>query len=145
MIREVRQDPSISSKELSTIMEKSFNVVASPRTIRHTLQNNDLRCLKRAKKAILTPKMKRKRLDWCRRHSMHGDGFWDRVIWSDESYISLFSGQDTHARRPLNYAFDSRFVRQAPKYLVKVMIWACFASKKLGRIIVLEDTINSAR
>ena len=67
------------------------------------------------------------------------------MIWTDESYISLFSGQERFARRPLNKRYGEKYVNQTPKHPVKVMIWGCFSAKGIGHIMVNSGSMNSEK
>jgi len=78
---------------------------------------------------------------------LHGlQNNWNKVIWSDETRISAF-GSD-----------GIRYVRQRPgedclpecltstmKHPLSVMIWDCMSRKGVGRIQVLEGTVNASR
>ena len=132
IIKHVRKDPSISSKELSNDLDHYFQKKVHPRTIRTFLQANDLRAFRRVRKNLLTETMKAKRLQWAKKYCNKPIEFWRKVLFSDESYINLFSGQPIYARRPLNSLIYSKFANQYPKHPLKVMIWGCFAYIGIG-------------
>ena len=71
------------------------------------------------------------------------ESFWRKVLFSDESYISIFSGKPVYARKPLGARFIANCVSQAPKHPLSVMIWGCFSYHGLGRIMVVNGTMKS--
>ena len=143
IITEVKRNPSVSSNDLSKELEGNFGKKIHPRSVRRFLQANDLRAFRRVKKNLLTEKMKAKRLQWAKKFSDKTADFWRQVLFSDESYISLFCGQPIYARRALNSSFTSKFVNQSPKHPLKVMIWGCFASSGVGKIKVVDSTMKT--
>ena len=100
IVQKVSCEPSLGSRDIAESMAKDFGLTISPRTVRNYLQKANLRAYRKVKKPILTNKMKRMRLDWCRQFQGKPASFWRSVIFSDESYIQVFSGQANFARRP---------------------------------------------
>ena len=141
--RKVSERPSISSTEISDDLNSNLGIKIAPRSIRHNLQNNGLKAYRKATKALLTAPMKKKRLAWCKKYSSVPDKYWEKVVWTDESYISLFSGFEKFVRRPKNTRFQSLFVNQGPKHSLKVMIWGCFSASGVGRIMVVDGSMNT--
>ena len=118
----------------------------SERSIRKYLIHNDLRAFRKSKKALLTTKMVKKRFEWAKKMQSKEDGFWDKVIFSDESYISLYSGHPIYTRRSKNSKdsfLNARNYNMAPKHPIKVMIWGCFSRKGVGMVKVVNETMKS--
>ena len=66
---------------------------------------------------------------------------WKRVIWSDESSIWI----GVNPRRqwvicPPEERLNRKYVKKTFKSAqVKVMVWACFTSKRLGPMIICDE------
>ena len=68
-----------------------------------------------AKKPCVTPKMRRKRIDWCMERLEWSEDQWMDVMWSDESNFELIRGTCKSVRRP--YGSD----RYHPTFTVKTI------------------------
>jgi len=85
----------------------------------------------------LTKGQRRKRLEWARKVR----GFeWDKVIWSDESYIYL---DDTRGRiyvtRQDNEIFqEDCLILTFKQSSICVMVWGCIMQGRKGPLVVLE-------
>ena len=143
IVQKVSCEPSLGSRDIAESMAKDFGLTISPRTVRNYLQKANLRAYRKVKKPILTNKMKRMRLDWCRQFQGKPASFWRSVIFSDESYIQVFSGQANFARRPKGAALSPITIRQTPKHPKAVMIWGCFSYSGPGRISVVKETMKT--
>ena len=72
------------------------------RTIQYRLRK-DLKLPQRraAKKPLLTPAMRKKRIDFCKKNQAWASEQWQEVMFSDESMFRLVRGASKTIRRPI--------------------------------------------
>lgn len=142
--REVKKDPFITAKELKEAHPDVLGEV-SVRTIQDRLQKLlKLPCRRAALKPLLTEKMKKQRLDFCKRYQHWTSEDWRKVVFSDESAFKTISHRRKLVRRPLGAdRFDSRYTVKTVKFPAGVMVWACFSGEKgSGGLYFLEKNVN---
>ena len=100
-----------------------------------------------AKKPLLTDKMVKKRLAFCRKHKHWTPEDWENCMFSDESKFDLYNPRSQRVRRPsLSNRYKQRYVVTCVKHSPSVMIWGCFSGKKgRGSLFFLppKTTMNS--
>lgn len=83
-----------------------------------------------AKKPLLTEKMVRKRLAFCRKHRNWTEKEWETVMFSDESMFRLINPRAQKVRRPTAMnRYKQKYVVKNVKHPASVMIWGCFSGK----------------
>jgi hypothetical protein len=102
-----------------------------------------------AKKPLLTDKMVKKRLAFCKKSKSWMAKDWERVMFSDESTFAIINPRAQKVQRP---SFSSRYKQKFTvvnvKHSVNVMVWACFSGQGgRGSIFFLppKTTMNSDR
>ena len=71
-------------------------------------------------------------------------GFWNTVVWSEESKLNLF-GSDGRIMvwRSRDEEFDPSCTMPAVKYgNGSVMVWGCFTKKGVGKLYILDRTMD---
>jgi transposase len=100
----------------------------SVRTIQHLCQKRlglPSRCA--AKKPLLTAKMVKKRLAFCKKHRSWTEKDWESVMFSDESTFRLINPRAQKVRRPSTMnRYKQRYVVVNVKHSASVMVWGCF-------------------
>lgn len=142
--REVRKDPFITAKELKEAHADVLGEV-SVRTIQDRLQRHlKLPCRRAARKPLLTDKMKKQRIDFCKRYEHWTSEDWRRVVFSDESAFRTMSHRQKLVQRPLGAdQFDSHYTVKTVKFPASVMVWACFSGEKgSGGLYFLDKNVN---
>jgi transposase len=130
----VRHHPAISSSEIASKVEKNMGILMAPSTVRKALQlmnyvskkpRNVPMLLKRHKEARVRFALKYRDLDW------------SRVIFSDESFVQLFS--NSLKLWTLKSAF-----RENPqaKDRTKVMFWGAFCQKMKSETHFIEGKMT---
>lgn len=135
-------NPSISSTEIRC----QLPLRCSTQTIRRRLVNQfNLRAHRPAKKPLLTPNQRKKRLQFCKRYSNWTIDDWKEVLFSDESLFSQFGSQVSLVRRPPNTRFCIRYTAPTVKHCKKVMVWGCFSGMGRGSLYFVEEgvTVNA--
>lgn len=100
LVREVKQNPSITAAELKKKHPDLLQDVAV-RTLQHRLQKDlGLPCRRAAKKPLLTDTMRKKRLQFAKQYRDWTPEQWKSVMWSDETTFRLVRGGSSLVRRP---------------------------------------------
>ena len=91
--------------------------------------------------------MRNKRIAWCKKYAAMDEKFWNRVFFSDETYIQLnMTGAINRIRR---YSFENKllpkFTSSIVKHPSKFLVWGCFSSSGVGRLHISKETMNSSR
>jgi hypothetical protein len=110
----------------------------SERTIQRSLQK-DLKMPSRraAQKPLLTEKMKKKRMAFCKVYQHWTAEDWSNVMYSDESTFRCIRSISTKVRRPSgSNQYDSRYTVKTVKHPDSVMIWGCFS----GAVAVVDSS-----
>ena len=146
LAREVKKDPFIASRELS---ERTFivqNCPLSAPSIRRILLKLKLRSYVSKKKPLITPSMAKKRLAWCKKYVKKDPGFWQKVIFSDETEIFIRSNalMQRCRRFPWDSPYNRRFIRPTVKHPLSVMVWGCFSMNYRPDLYFVNGYMNSA-
>jgi hypothetical protein len=98
-------------------------------TVQHALQK-ELKMPSRvaAMKPLLTQKMRKKRLAFCKKYKNWTSADWETVMYSDESTFRCIRATRSLVRRPRgSNCFDSRFTVKTVKHHDSVMVLGCFS------------------
>lgn len=87
--RMLKRKATNSLRVVAKKMNTDHGVTVSKDTIRREVMEEGLVYRRRKKKPLLTEKHKKARLRFARRRRQQG--FWDRVMWSDEASFALYS------------------------------------------------------
>ena len=137
-----RRKSSVCIKE--EMSECGLNL--SSRTVRRRLQECDLNARIPRKKPFLTQKQRLKRLQWAKSHVNWTAERWERIIWSDETRISL-SGSDgkKYVRRRIGEDLNPDCIAHTMKHPVSVMIWGCMTAKGVGRMCAVNGILTAQK
>ena len=116
MHKVVIRSPVSSSKTIQTkLMERG--TVVSAKTIQRRLSLDfDLKSRKPARKPRLTQAMKKKRLDFAKRHASWDIEMWRKVLFSDESTVQQFSYGRYRVWRPVGTRYDEKCTTSTVKH-----------------------------
>ena len=113
-------------------------------TIHHRLSGElKLKSRRPAKKPLVSPKMQRKRLQFCRsyRHWMADD--WAKVMFSDESTFQQFTDTKMFVHRPSgSNPVDPRYTKPTVKHSPSIMVWDAFSAKGRAGLFFLPKGIT---
>lgn len=142
--REVKKDPFVTAKELKGMYPDLLGEV-SVRTVQVRLQKDlKLPCRRAAPKPLLTMKMRKQRVDFCKRYAHWTEEDWRKVIFSDESAFKTISRRQKLVRRPSGSdRYASNYTVKTVKFPAGVMVWGCFSGDKgTGGFYVLDKNVN---
>ena len=140
-------NPSISSSDLALDISRCSQIPVAPRTIRNILHHSGLRWYTSMNKPFLTKKMKLKRLDWCKKYATKPLDFWEKVLFSDETMVSinLNSVQNKIRRFPWQSSLNPRLIRNTVKHPLTQMFRGCFSSKGVGSLQPIDGIMNGEK
>ena len=146
-IKIIREDPSQSSKELADTININRIEPISSSIVRRNLCKLGLRSYSARKKPLLTRKMRKKRLQWCKKYQHKTSDFWNRVLFTDETMIelNLNSIMNRVRRFSLDNPYQKRFIAEKVKNPQKVMFWAGISANHITKLIPYEGIVNSRK
>jgi transposase len=81
-----------------------------------------------AKKPLLTARMVKKRIAFCKKYRSWTEKDWERVMFSDESTFRLVNPRAQRVRRPtMTNRYKQRYVVVNVKHSASIMVWGCFS------------------
>ena len=130
----VRHNPVISSNEISHKIESSTGNLVSPRTIRRTLSGMRYDRRKPRNVPMLTKRHIEARMKFAQENL---DRDWTKVLFSDESFVQLFSNSLTMWTR-------KGTTRENPqvKDRTKVMFWGAFGLNMRSELRFIEGNMT---
>jgi transposase len=141
----VSRSPTSSCKKVqANLLQKGCEVSVS--TVSRRLSKEfELKSYKPVKK--MTPAMRKKRLDFARRHQTWTVGDWNKVMFSDESTFQQFTSRQQHVRRPVGKRFDVKYTIPTMKHPPSQMIWGAFSHNGTAGLYFLpqKTTMNGER
>jgi transposase len=145
IVRLSLQDRRLPSKDIRDTLNSS-GVNISSRTVRRRLCEKGLHARRPRKKPYLNVKQRKKRLVWAQGHRNWTVEQWGRVLFSDECQISIFghSGVRYVRRRPGEEMLPICTI-PTMKHPLSVMVWGCMAKGGVGRLQVINGTVNAEK
>lgn len=150
--RDIRQLTKITKKNRTTTLEEkteelnhALTVTVSSKTVQRTLHTEGYYARTAKKKPLVSEANRKKRLAWCQMTKNWSEE-WNRVIFSDESRIEIFSN-DSHQwvwRQP-DEKYKIECLRPTVKKSDGIMVWGCFCKDRLGPLVVVEGRITGER
>ena len=145
IVRMVIKDRRKTSKDIAAVLDTSGTKV-SPRTIRKRLCAAGLKARIPRKKPFLTLVQRRKRVNWAKQHMAWTPEMWSRVIFSDETRISIFGSDGVqYIRRRPGEEYLPQCMLPTMKHPLSIMIWGCISGEGIGRIQVCDGIINARK
>ena len=128
-------------------LSRKWSVRASKCTILRRLKKAGIMARKPRRKPLLNVAQRQKRLQWAKEHVHWSIDKWRTVIWSDETKINLF-GNDAkahHVWRRNGEAYSPSCMLPTVKHSVSIMVWGCMCASGVGRMCILNGTVNGAK
>jgi len=86
--------------------------------------------------------MKKKRLQWAKKHKNWNQQQWRQVIFSDENHFDVHGYRSQYVRKSKGELIRAGHIEQAAKPPPKKMFWGSFCLKGTGRLIPIEGMMN---
>jgi hypothetical protein len=142
LIRLSLADRRKTAKQLLT----DWRTTCSVRTVRRRLVNGGLRARISRKKPLLNLIQRQKRVAWAKAHVNWTREQWNRVLWSDESKISIFGSDGLrYVRRRAGEEMIPECLTPTMKHPQSVMVWGCMSTTGVGRLKVCQGIVNAQK
>lgn len=130
----IKHDHFTTSKELKVMLEEKYpELEVSERTVRRNLNRLGFTSVLPRKVPILTQQSKDNRLSWARDHLHYN---WNKVVFSDETTIQMFSNTIRAWSREKNP------VQPMVKHPFKAHVWAAINIKGKIGIHIFTENLN---
>lgn len=146
IVRKVEANPKLSIPKLTSELANDLGKTCCAETVRRVLRQRDLRGRVARKKPFISKKNQLSRITFAKEHVTKTPGFWNSVIFADESKFNIFGsdGMSYVWRKP-----NTELQKQNLKATVKhgggsVMVWACMSAAGVGNLIFIEETMNKS-
>ncbi len=117
--------------------QEYFQKPLSVNTIRHAICRCQLKLYHAKRKPYVNMVQKRRRVLWAKAHLKWTASKWKRVLWSDESKRCVLRAKE---ERDLPTCYQRSVQKPA-----SLMVWGCISAYGMGRLHVLEGTMNAER
>lgn len=145
IVRIVEQRPRTTRKELiNDLQVAGTNVCRS--TVSNALRNHGLRSCRARKVPLLKKVHVEARLNFAKEHLYEPNGYWNNVLWSDETKIELFGlNSNRQVWRKPNQAYQPKNTVPTVKHGGgNIMLWGCFSAHGTGRLHIIEGRMDGA-
>ena len=135
--RKIKTNRRKSSTSVKTELQTELNITISETTIRRQAHEIGLYGRVVRKKPYLNKANRGKRLEYARTYREKSLGFWNNVIWSDESKFNLFvSDGKVMIWRSTKKELEPRCTVPTVKHGGgNVKCWRCFSSSGVGNLV----------
>ena len=142
--RKVKADRRKTASSVKLEIEKELGVVISEQTVRRRLHQVGLSGCVARKKPYVSKAVRGKRLAFAKKYREKPLGYWDTVLWTDESKFNLF-GSDGKVMvwRTTKEEYDHRCIVPTVKYGGgNVKCWGCFSTSGVGSLVFIDGNMT---
>ncbi|KAG2457390.1 TCB1 transposase, partial [Polypterus senegalus] len=145
LMRRVEENCHARSLQLAKAVESQTGVTVSRDTIRCTLQRNGMHGYRPRRKPLLKPMHKKAHLEFARAHAEKDGDYWDSILWSDETKITVFG---TNGFKTVWHHKGEDFKEKCMVPTVKhgggsVLMWGCMSAAGVGELHFIDGIMNS--
>lgn len=145
IVRTSLKNRSLTAEDIREELARTANLQVGVHTVRRRLREAGLNARRPAKKPLLTKKMTQARLNWAKEHSSWTENDWKNVLWSDETKFNLFGSDGiNYIRRRKNERYSTQCTKPTSRSNASQMTWGCFSFYGIGRIALINGTVNAA-
>uniref|UniRef100_A0AAX7V033 Transposase Tc1-like domain-containing protein n=1 Tax=Astatotilapia calliptera TaxID=8154 RepID=A0AAX7V033_ASTCA len=138
----VKKTPFTTVGQIKSILQEVGACVStSTSTIKRRLHHCEYGGFTTRCKPLVSPKNRKARLEFAKRHLKKSSQFWNNILWTDETKINLYqSDGKTRVWRTKGTAHDPKHTTSSVKHGgVSVMAWACMAASRTGSFVFIDD------
>jgi hypothetical protein len=92
-----------------------------------------------------TPDHIRKRLSFAEGYGSWTEEDWERVLFSDETYVELGPHGQVWVQRPVGEKFNPDYMANRIPHPERVSLWGCFSAKEIGQAEIFIGEFDAAR
>ena len=143
ILEEINNNPFNSSEKIKNKIVAKTQKSVSSRTVRNYIYRTAFRSRVPRKRPFLSQNNIYKRLELCNEWSSFEPSDRERIIWSDETKINLFSCDGRQrVYRKVGEALKSENCLPTIKHGGgNIMIWGCMSSKGVGKLVIIRGVI----
>lgn len=140
IIKEFEKAPFSTAEDVSKYLRKNDICDVSAQTIRNRTKEAELGNFSARKKPALSPINIQKRLFFAQKYLKKTNGFWNKVVWSDESKFNLCQSDKTkRVYRRKNQSLDLKHIIPTVKHGGgNIMVWGCMSSAGVGSLVFID-------
>ena len=142
--RKIKTNRRKSSTSVKAELQTELNITISETTIRRRAHEIGLYGRVARKKPYLNKVNRAKPLEYARTYREKPLGFWNNVVWSDESKFNLFgSDRKVMVWRSTKEELEPRCTVPTVKHGVgNVKCWGCFSSSGVGNLVFIDGNVT---
>lgn len=131
-----KKNRKLTAPDITAEVNKRRNDPISVTTVKRILQKNGLHGRVAARKPLLRPANRKKRLLWAKEHVNWTEEEWSKVLFSDESKFQIFGGnRRVYVRRQVGERMNKDLIVPTVKHGGgSVMVWGCFGNEQVGNL-----------
>lgn len=144
--RQLANDPTLTARKLKESNPQLLSTVSVRSVSRYVKKKLNLPSRRAARKPLLKPNHKLKRIVFARKYSAWSIENIRSILWSDESTFTVTGTPTGRVRRPRNSdRYDERYTVKTQKHPQSVMVWGAFSYYGVSKLYFLEkgQTMNS--
>ena len=145
LVRDVSKKPRTAKSLVNDLAKSGFEV--SEKTATRALHRNGLRGYRPRRTPLLQKRHLQARRKFAKDNLQKPEGYWKRVMWSDETKLELFGHRD------VAYVWRKQGEAYHPKNTVvtvkhggeSIMLWGCFGAAGTGTLVRVEGVMKKKR
>lgn len=146
LIRQVKKNRSKPLSEVTCEFNQFRDQPVSRRTVQRVLYKAGYHRRVVRKKIRIRYQNKRNRVAWCRsKMYLSTTGYWDRVIFSDESKVEVGLDNRVYIWRKIGEDWQPACTAPPPRKKFGVMLWGCITCNGVGTLAFVEGNINAEK
>ena len=144
LARTSRETPHLTARQIrSAAGEAATN--ASLDTVKRSLRRQGLVTYRPVPAPMLNLQRKAARMAWAEEYGVWDAEHWSRVMFSDETAISIGSKRRTLVRRGRHAPTLLSHTRLHRPFTIKVMFWGCITVDGPGPLVAIDGTMNAVQ
>lgn len=94
----------------------------------------------------MTPKHKKRRIEWAKHRKNWTLSQWRTVIWSDESRFEVCVGDERkRVIRTSKEPFHKDCLKRTVKFPASLMVWGCMSGRGVGNLYFVDGLVNAVK
>ena len=141
----VKENPRWNAETIAVEILETLNVTVSAQTIRNILHDNGLKGCIPKKKPLVKNIYKKQHLEFANECLNKGEQFWTKVLWSDETKISLLDlmASSGYGGEKAKLSRKYCFVPTVKNCGGSLRIWGCMSAKEVRDLFFIEGRMDS--